>query len=242
MHVDNGFGPGWEEFIQIMTIGTTLSDLDVKMLKSNKTFDEWVEILTNPEYRYSSIYPDRRSVADHLLCAIGNGYGFKNGFIIIEASVADQDTTDYSDWKNAKFREDIQEVVDSIATDPEVETVLRHVDVKKAEYEAKNLADEIKCWGMSYKDVQKTDKFKLLISSGKGEKFEYYPICEFSKITMINHSSHPSYIAEGVEICEYIIANPPQYKEDFNKYQKDQCDEQVKFAEKFLNKFKALVS
>lgn len=242
MHVENGYGPGWEEFHQIMTTGSPLSDLDVKMLKPNKTFDEWVEVLTSPEYQYSSHYPDRRSVANHLLCVIGNGYGFKNGYVIREDGGAGQDLADYGDWKNAVFREDIQNVVDSIAKDPEVEKVLRHVGIKRAEHEAKELAEEIKVWGMSYREAQKSDKYKSIFSRSESkEAFEYYPICSYSKISMIDKDSHPSYIAAGVEICEYIIANPPQHKEGFNKYQKSQCDSQVKFAEKFLNKFKTLV-
>jgi len=241
MHVDNGYGPGWEEFHQIMIIGEPLSEMETKLLKPNKTFDEWVEVLTDPEYKYSSMYPDRRSVANHLLCVIGNGYGFKNGFIIIEAGGADQDQTDYGDWKNAKFRDDIQAIVDSIVSDPEVELVLQHISKKKAEHETKELAREIKTLGMSFMDFKNSKAYKLLLKGDDEESnkpYEYYPICNYSKISMIDENSHPSYIAAGIEICEHIIKNPPQYRKDFNKYQRDQCDSQVKFAEKFLNKFK----
>lgn len=31
--------------------------------------------------------------------------------------------------------------------------------------------------------------------------------------------------------------NPPKYGKDNNKYQKDQCDNQIKFAENFIKKF-----
>ena len=244
MHVENGYGPGWEEFHQVMTLGKPLSELELKELKPNKTFDEWVEILTDPNYKYSSIYPDRRSVANYLLCVIGNGYGFKNGFIIHEAGGADQDSTDYGDWHNAKFRDDIQSIVDTIMADPEVEKVLKHIDVKSSEYkaeklaqEAEKLAQEIKSFGMTYKEFLKSDGYKKLF--GRVEtKFEYYPISSYSKIKMINKNSDPSYIKAGIEICEDILANPPQYKKDYNQYQKDECDKQVKFAEKFLKKFK----
>ena len=236
MHVSNGYGPGWEEFGQIVKHGRPLTDLDKKMLKQNKTFDEWVDVLTDPNYRYSSMYPDRRSVADHLLCVIGNGYGFKNGFVIEEASGADQDVTDYGDWENAKFREDIQTVVDTIMADTEVEAALRHVSIKKAEYEKKELEKEIKTFGIPYKDYIKK---KLSGKIGKKEKKkEYYPICEYSIITMIDENSDPSYIKAGIEICEEIVANPPEYKKGYNKYQKEECDRQVEFAKGFLKKFK----
>jgi hypothetical protein len=237
MHVSNGYGPGWEEFHQIMTSGKPLSEIELKLLKPNKTFDEWVEVLTDPNYRYSSIYPDRRSVANHLLCVIGNGYGFKNGFVINEASGADQDTTDYGDWMNAKFREDIQTIVDTIMVDPEVEKVLKHIDVKSSEYKAEKLAQEIKSFGMTYKEFLKSDGYKKMQSKFES-KFEYYPICSYSIIKKINKKSDPSYIKAGIEICEGILANPPQYKDNYNQYQKDECDEQITFAQNFLNKFK----
>jgi hypothetical protein len=236
MHVSNDYGPGWEEFHQVMTLGKSLSELELKELKPNKTFDEWVEILTDPNYGYSHMYPDRRSVADHLLCVIGNGYGFKNGFIIEEAGGADQDSTDYGDWHNAKFRDDIQLIVDTIIADSEVEKVLRHADVKRDEHEAEKLAKEIKAFGMPYKEFVKSDKYEKFFSSEK-TKFEYYPICSYSKIKMINKNSDPSYIKAGIEICEDILANPPEYGKDYNQYQKEQCDEQVKFAKSFLKKF-----
>lgn len=243
MHVSNDYGPGWEEFYPLMTSGKPLSDIEIKLLKPNKTFDEWVEVLTDSEYRYSSLYPDRQSVADHLLCVIGNGYGFKNGFVINEASGADQDTTDYGDWQNAKFREDIQEIVDTIMEDPEVEKVLRYIDVKKKKYEAEKLAKEIKSFGMSYEKFTKSDEYKNLFGrASKKTKKEYYPISSYSIIKMINKNSDPSYIKAGIEICEDILSNPPKYGKDYNQYQKDQCDEQVKFAQNFLNKFKQLVN
>ena len=243
MHVSDGYGPGLEEFFQIMTVGKPLSRLDLKLLKPDKTFDEWVEIKTDPDYRYAHMYPDRRSVADHLLCVIGNGYGFKNGFVIEEASGADQDTTDYGDWQNAKFREDLQEIVNTIIADPDVEKVLRHTDEISAKYKKEKLAGEIKAFGMPYKEFIKTDDYKELnkrISSrfADSDKKEYYPICNYSIITMIDKKSDPSYIKAGIEICEDILENAPQYGKDYNQYQKDQCDYQTKFAKEFLDKFK----
>lgn len=242
MHVENGFGPGWEEFEKIVKEGEPLSDLDKMLLKPNKTFDEWVEIMTHQEYPYKRLYPNRASVADHLLCVIGNGYGFKNGYVIEEASGADQDTTDYGDWKNAKFREDIQAVVDKIMADPEAEKVLRYIDEAKAEDREKKLEKERKAWGgMTYEEFRNSDEYKKIFgeSEKKEKQREYYPISEnYSIITKLNENSHPSYIQAGIEICEDIVANPPQYKKSYNEYQKEQCDGQVKFANKFLDRFK----
>lgn len=245
MHVENGFGPDWEQFSKLIKEGKPLSELELKLLKPNKTFDEWVDIKTNPEYAYSSLYPDRRSVANHLLCVIGNGYGFKNGFVIEEASGADQDTTDYGDWMNATFREDIQSMVDTIMNDPEVELVLNYVGDLKAKYRLekeqeetnriKEMAELLKISIDEYFEMHKSIKNKF--RKQKEKHYEYYPICEYSIIKKINKNSDPSYIKAGIEICNHIIENPPKYGKDYNKYQKDQCDNQIKFAENFIKKF-----
>lgn len=245
LHVSNELGPSFEEFTQIITKGKDLSEFEIKLAKPNKTFDDWVDILTSPDYEYSSMFPDRRSVADHLLCVIGNGYGFKNGYVIEKAGGADQDSTDYGDWQNAEFREDIQEVVDKIMADSEVEIVLRHREKEVAEHKAAQLEREMKAFGMSYEDFLKSDKYKKFSGSDNQieKPYEYYPISKnYSIITKINKNSHPSYIQAGIEICEDILANPPKYREDYNEYQRKQCDYQVNFAESFLDKFKQVVT
>lgn len=247
MHVDNGYGPDWEEFSQIMKNGKELSEIQLKLLKPNKTFDEWVEILTDSDYGYSSIYPDRRSVADHLLCVIGNGYGFKNGFVISEAGGADQDTTDYGDWINAKFRDDIQLIVDTIMNDQEVELVLKHIGEEKAklrkEKEEKEMGRMKEMSELLEITIEEyAEKFKSFSNKFRTKEeenpYEYYPISNYSIITKIDENSDPSYIKAGIEICEYILTNPPKHGKDFNQYQKDQCNNQIKFAQKFINKFK----
>lgn len=232
MHVDNGYGTGWIEFKEIITNKYSINSLESKLIKPNKTFDEWVDILTDTEYRYSRMFTDRRYVANYLLCVIGTGYGFENGFVIKEAGGAYQDTTDYGDWKNAKFHEDIQKVVDKIINDPEVEKVLKHVESEKEEQRKKDEEIEIKSFGMTYKEYKKTLQFR------SKPKFEYYPISDYSIISKIDKNSDPSYIKAGIEICEEILDNPPKYKENYNDYQKKQCDHQVEFAKEFLKKFK----
>lgn len=238
MHVSNGFGPSWEEFKTIVLEGKELTENEIKMLKPNKTFDEWVEVLTNKDYEYSSIYPDKKSVANHLLCVIGNGYGYKNGFVIYEASGADQDSTDYGDWKNAKFREDIQLVVNQIMSDPEVEIVMLHNTKAKEDYEAKELAKEIAAFGKPWKEFISSKEHAELeeaIAKLKGKKVDsyhaYYPICNYSIISKLDKDSDPSYIKAGIEICTEILA----HEEEESKR-----PENIKFAKKFLKKFGGL--
>lgn len=236
MHVGNDFGPSWDEFKTIVLEGMPLSDNEIKMLKPNKTFDEWVEVLTDENYEYSELYRNKKEVANHLLCVIGNGYGYKNGFVIYEASGADQDSTDYGDWKNAKFREDIQLVVNEIMNDPEVEKVLKFMDEEADKHRAEKLAREIKAFGMPYDEYIKSDKYEEVNEAfNKSRGIEpnsyhpYYPICNYSIITKFDENTHPSYIKAGIEICEEILA----HEEEESKR-----PENVVFAKKFLKKFK----
>ena len=227
MHVSNDPGPGWSEFHRIVTEGEELDPFAAKMLKADKTFDEWVEVLTDPGYRYSSMYPDRRSVADHLLCVIGNGYGFKNGFVIHEASGADQDVTDYGDWKNARFRPDIQAVVDAIVADPEVKTVMEHVDVRVEQYKKEEMEREMKAFGMPYEEWLKTEEGREIAGAVSAEYKPYYPISNYSIITMIDEKSDQSYIKAAIEICEEIFVHEKE---------ENVRPENVEFARKFLAK------
>jgi len=125
MHVSNDFEEGsYEVFSSLIREGREYSDYENRLKKVNKNFDEWVDVLTDPEGKYSdTIYKNRRDVANHLLLCIGNGYGVnKDGFIISEASGADQDVDLYGEWENAKFgKKDIQSMVDKILSYPEVE-------------------------------------------------------------------------------------------------------------------------
>jgi hypothetical protein len=119
MHVSDDKGFSFADFVKKIKEGRELNDFDYKMLKINKTFDEWVEVLTDPRYQYQ--YESRKEVACQLMCTIGTSYGLnKSGFIIQEASGADQDEALYGDWENAKFREDIEKVVYAILDIPEV--------------------------------------------------------------------------------------------------------------------------
>lgn len=234
MHILNGYGPNWNEFSTIVLKGKPLTELEIKLLKPNKTFDEWVEVLTDENFRYSSIYPDRKSVANHMLCVIGNGYGYKNGFIIDEASGANQDITDYGDWMNCTFREDIQKIVDVIMIDPDVEKVIHLTEESQKKHDEEELAKEIKSWGMPYAEFIKSDKYQELIKMFPDKSdagyTTYYSICSYSKITMLDKDSDPSYINAAVEICEDILL----HRDEESKEQKGN----VAFAERFLKKHK----
>lgn len=72
--------------------------------KANKTLDEWVEYMTHDNYKYKSLFTDRKSVLDYLLCTIGTGYKMsKDGYIVHKAGGAGVDSNLYHNWENAEL-------------------------------------------------------------------------------------------------------------------------------------------
>ena len=271
MHVSND--PNhltFEEIKNLILNGKELSDFEKRLRTPNKTFDEWVAVLTDPQYQYSQLYPDRRSVADHLLCTIGNGYGYskETGMVFVEASGADQDQDIYGEWENAKFSPEIFAMVEKVLSTPElklaIDAELEAVKQWEEERRKKDREEQMSWYKMllplineKRKEAGKPEvtiddplldeiKKKYVNELLKGniakrsEKtiYEYYPISNYSIITMFNKNTHPSYIKAGLEICEDIIANPPKDKKDFNQYQKDERIKMIKFAIDFIAKWK----
>src|SRR5690606_27702379 len=104
----------------------------------NKTMDEWVDVLTDPQYQYSSLYPLRKSVLNNLLCTIGTGYSInKDGFISTTAGGVEIDISDYGNWRTSEFRDDIQSIVNDIMKNPFVKETLdtEHTLYKKLKEE-----------------------------------------------------------------------------------------------------------
>jgi hypothetical protein len=238
-HVSND-GPIYN-FFDIIKNGKELTELEKKELKLNKTFEDWVEIKTDPGYKYKSLYPDRRSVANSLLCTLGGGYGFdKNGYIIEEASGADQDRAIYGDWKNAKFAPKIKKVVDKIISNPQVKRTVdeynKYLQKFQDEKDRRN-----KAWTDDVDfdiDELKSLLAKLKGQGGKPKEYvkpysQYYPISSSSSIYLIIDQEtkdrlgikkiHQSYIDAGTEVCKEIIENKDKERE-----------ENVEFAYKYL--------
>jgi hypothetical protein len=209
MHVGD-YRPSWDEFSSIV-LGAEkqLSELEQLSRKSNKTFEEWVTQMLHPDYPYKSIFPNKRAVANHLLCVIGTEMGYKDGFIYEEASGANQDISEYGLWENSVLPEEIVKLI----SNPVVKEV---VDSAHDYFTKINAARQKKYYDLS-------EKAKFLTE----ERYNpYYPICEYSNISKFDRNTHPSYINVGIEVCEEII-----------KHHNEERPENVKFAEKFLAEF-----
>jgi len=258
MHVSNDLPKfGFEKFRKIIYEGRETTEFQKKLMKKNKTFDEWVEILTDKRNKYHSIYSDRKRVADHLLCTIGNGYGMnEDGFVISEASGADQDRDDYGDWQNAKFLTDIQKVVDDIMSKPQVKETLDKTHSLAIELESKRDKEQkanIKSFvdfdyftqeefdSMTYRELmdkimEKHDKDPILNKVRAKKRYStYYPICNYSIIDiMINPNSLKRKGIKNVH-QSYIDAGIEICKEILaHEEEENKREGNVEFAKKFL--------
>lgn len=253
MHYTGDESISFEDFKDLILNGKPLTELQIKELKPNKTFDEWVEIW---KLKYKE---GRDYTANYLLCVIGTGMGYnsKTGFIFKEASGADQDQTLYGDWMNAKFKPEIQEVVDKVLSYEYTEIAVNErkkvVDECNKEKAAKDksmyssLLDGIDLDGVdnvddlsieeimnifkkSVKKSSKKSKGKKVKKVKKEKPIKYYPICDYSIIDKLDKNSHISYTKEAINICQNILRNPEtSSEENHNKGN-------LEYAKKFLKK------
>ena len=137
--------------------GRKLTYFDIKMFKVNKTFDEWVEVLTDENYIYC--YDDRKKVASKLLCYYNSEYKLNEDGFIVQTSV-ETDKALYGDWENAFFTEDIQKIIDNILLLPEVEITLNESGkYNQVRYDEK-IAYEERCDYAKYKYLEKQGLYK----------------------------------------------------------------------------------
>jgi hypothetical protein len=250
MHVDDLETPiSSDQFFKFIKEGRTLTEFELKQRKPNKTFEEWVDILTDEQYKYSSLYNDRNAILRHMFCTTGSGYKInKEGFICQTASGADEDISLYGDWENAVFREDIAKQVDEILSQPEVKQTLDEYYTFVVELKEKKQKEEDEQNKMFYEILESAGRYNqsegrlswdqlhnridnFYIEKGIRKKEEkryrkYYPISNYSMISKFNKNTHPSYIQAGLEVCNNILQHRDEEEKD-----------NIAFAEKYIKKF-----
>ena len=235
-HNESGY-PTFDEFKFTINEDKPLNDTEKRQLKINKTFEDWVEILMNKDYKYNSLYKTRKSVISSLLCTIGGGYSWNNdGFIILEAGGANQDEAIYGDWRNAKFRSDIGIIINRILSIPELKATIdtSHQYIKDIKDNQKKKDRDrnkslLKMLGKGEED-ELDDDFdellrKVLSEYGKNKDSKeskpiyskYYQISSSSnvypmldeeiRIRLGINSFHQSYVDAAIEMCKDIIEN-----------------------------------
>ena len=239
LHTEGDDPINYETFINTINGHTTLTNLQIKELKINKTMEDWIEIKMDPSYKYNDLFPNKKRVLDYLLCTIGNGYGWnKEGFIIEEASGADQDVAIYGDWKNAKFDKKIESEVNRILSIPELKETINaafsfRTNAKNGK--SKSIFDHTEINKM-VNDIMNNFKTSNPNAIKKTEKYKkYYPISKSSKIYAIIDKEirdqkgivkiDQSYIDAAIEICNDILL-----------HDKEEEKANVEFAKKLLTK------
>lgn len=263
MHVSNdGNEISFDEFKNLIYDGVPLTEVEIMETKPNKTMTDWIELLTHPQYKYRRLFQSKKSVYNHLLCVIGNGFALsKKGFVVRKASGADQDISLYGDWKNAKFAPEIKKIVDSIMSIPEVSQTLE----KNREIILEERAKQEKRKSTSELLLNKLEELggeKLLeLFKGKGEgvieevknfikrydeilglektttaaeKYHnYYPICNYSIIYQIVDKSSLKRI--GIKTVDpSIIDAGVEICTDILNHESQEEENNVKFAKRFL--------
>lgn len=252
MHISNN-KVTFEQLRTKVLEGRELSEFDKFNLKPQKTLDDWLYIMTHPEYLYRQLYPNRRRALSQAMCTIGTGYGFKNGYRFKQASGADQDKSSYGDWENAIFALKIQEKIESLLENPMLKeamdtTCVWYDGVKRKEairdskyiYETLcNLSEgdnpDYEKFLQKYMDgtiFKELDKMLGKPKVKEEDKYTvYYPISEYSIISKVDADSHESYIKGAIEICQDILAHLEE--ETSREYG---SRNNIPFAEEFLKR------
>lgn len=228
----------WDDFHKTIFDGIELTSFEIKCLKQNKTFDEWVDILMSKDYKYNSIFTSRHHVLSTLLFTNGTEYKYSNGFIVKDS--CGTDVSLYKDWQNAKFDGEIKEVVDLIMNMDEVKETIQKCFLYrtkiKEEDESTKYTDSLEFESLKnelLKEYPDLD-FDNIFNQDQGQSrvikekyYPYYPFCDYSNIFFFDENTDPSYIKAGIEACEEILEHI-----DVEPFQN------IEFAKEFLKRFK----
>jgi hypothetical protein len=189
------------------------TELDLKIHKINKTLDDWLEILLNPDYRFHKMNKNKWYALNYLFT--GGCYQFDGVYIFERASGGGQNIAIYSGWENAKFLPKIENVLKKLKWDSvEILTVSHHAETKWQEKQRL----EGKDWWNHPLDNELFPAEEYLPT---GYLYENDIICQFTEQT------HPSYIRGGIDFCQNIIEH--SHLEPLKT---------VGFAKNFIERFK----
>jgi len=226
--------PEYSEFIELIENGEPIKEVEKRLMKDNKTFEDWVEILLDPEYRYNSLYKDERDVISSLLFSYGNEYELNSDGFIYDSSGSEK----FGGWRSVQIPDNIKsKIMVILNTKMFIETI------NAAHYHIKNKKDVIfnpgkfadNVGGMSDEDL---DKLLLTLYKARGGTQDivkksnyrkYYPVAEgYSLISKMINPERPivideSYVKAAIKACLDIVEHESE-EEEVN----------VKFAKKFL--------
>jgi hypothetical protein len=231
-----------------VSIKPELTEFEILLGKKNKTFDEWVQLMTDDRYRYNNLFPNKFEVESYLLCCYGTGYDWNKDGFICEDMPSGNDKSIYNGWEYAykDLPPQIQREFNEINSDPIVIKTLQlsyecsdfYIQQKK-EKDKKMYSDifddfddsedvDVKELLKSLRDTldSKDKKKKKKVE----EKESYYPISDgYSLCSKIPDNVDISYIAPIVNVVEESYKNP---SDDYVK------DEALKIMKKYPKYFR----
>lgn len=217
----------YESFIDLIINGCSYSEYDIRYNTINKTFDDWVFLLTHPNFKYHTYFPNRKSVANYLLCLDNNGFFYNNnsGMICKTAGDIEIDIDLFSNWENSKFCDNINKIV---------------IDIVK--YDVSKIAINTEYKYLKQKPHAQLyridDDKKILYESC----FVYYPINNKSIITKLNEYTHPSYIKASYDIYYDIVTQENNYSSYIIENIGDKNITMCEFAISFIKFWKEYIN
>lgn len=222
--------------------------------KRNRTMDEWIELFTNPSYRFKSLFPDEFAVKNYLLCTIGTGYDWNNEGFVANVGPLGVDNDLFAGYTrseasiDAGIRGKILEVRLDSRVREKADAYLREAySVAERIYSGEDWLEALNPRAKTEREERKKidgeleallaklpEDVRSELDIGKFRRKEanapelkerkHYPLSEYSNLVRMPANSHQSYVTAGIEIARNIVANP-------NERQKSQ-----RFARKFLER------
>lgn len=179
--------------------------------KPNKTMDDFINMCLDPKYKYKSIYPNRKSVLNHLLCVIGNGYDWnKKGFLTKSHGPSGTEMETFWGFKKEKIAENIEKECYWLKNKEINE--YRKIYLKSKSKKDKFPDLEKLEWILSKLDPKYAKKIEQ--EKKEQEAAPFYPLCDYSKIWTMPKNAHASYKEAAYEICTTILTDPKESKEN----------------------------
>lgn len=161
--------------------------------KSNKTVDDIVKMCLDKDYRYNSIFPDRKSVLDHYFCRCGTGLEWTEGGYLGRIGPSGVDMSLFAYYWEEKVSPKLKIKM----------TWMKDSDIKLAK-ELKAASDKEHAEkDAELQEILKKSKIKLAKSFENQPFSEIIP--EYSPICNIPHNAESSYVKAAIEICDLIL-------------------------------------
>jgi len=185
--------------------------------KKNKTVQDWVKLCLDPKYRFHSLYPNRIKVIEKLLCHYGTGFTWnQEGFL----SDPDGEGIFYG-YETVGFKQ-LPKALKDLTVQWKRNTTIA-LGFKNWKIAIKQEQEEKKKADQALEYLQK--KYKIPVEKLVKAEETVYPMSKYSPLTLMPTNAHPSYIKAGKEICELILSNPNESKEN------------IRFAKKFMKSY-----